>query len=135
MRGIQSDIDLRRSTGTVELELRVTKLPDAKWKRDVKGLFFDYLSTGDKSTLLLEAEKSLNAYAYLWPLSSLELAIWKAACILHGSDTIMLSSAKLTTLEDSILFAGTHRSPSWKEYWTEMRKSNAIEIIMLSCHS
>jgi hypothetical protein len=74
---------LSRRTAKVTLENRFAKLEHTKWQLCVKGLLFDYFSTGDYNTLN-KVEISLNNYEHRGRLSLLELAVWKAASISYA---------------------------------------------------
>jgi hypothetical protein len=69
-------------------------------------------------------------YEQMERLSLVEMAVWKAFCMLRAARAIMVNT-KIMTLEDYILFGAAHRSPSWKEYKTEMRKSNVLPFLEL----
>jgi hypothetical protein len=116
---------LARRTRIVPLESRLTKLEDTKWQLHVKGLLFDYLSTGD-SDILQKVESSLKLYEHMGRLSLLELAVWKAACI---SQVEVDSKTSMKTFHDAVLCVAKHQH-TWKKYRTETRKSNSIEIII-----
>jgi hypothetical protein len=62
-------------------------------------------------------------------LSLLELAVWKAACISRAGQVEPGSKTNIKTLHDAILFVANNRH-TWKKYREEMRKSNAIEVII-----
>jgi hypothetical protein len=120
---------LSRRTAIVAPEKRLTKLEHIKWQLHVKGLLFDYLSTGD-SSILQRVELLLNMYEHMERLSLLELAVWKAACMSHTAEVKPDDSQSImTTLHDAILFTAKHQY-TWKNYRTETRKSNAHEIII-----
>jgi hypothetical protein len=125
--GCVSNVLLKR-TNIVALERRLTKLENTKWQLNVKGMLFDYLSTGD-SSIMQKAEISVNMYEHMERLSLLELAVWKAACISHAGEVKLDSKTSMKTLHDAILFTEKHQH-TWKEYRTETRKSNAIEIVI-----
>jgi hypothetical protein len=123
--GIYVTSALDRWTDIVSLESRLTELEHTKWQLNVKGLLFDYLWAGD-ATILQKSETSLSLYEHMGRLSLLELAVWKAACI---SQVEFDSKTSMKTLHDVILCAAKHQD-AWKEYRTETRKSNSIEIII-----
>jgi hypothetical protein len=118
---------LSRRTIIAPLENRLAKLEETKWQLYVKGLLFDYLSTGDNNTLN-KVKLSLNNYEHRGRLSLLELAVWKAASISYAGHVELDSKMSIKSVHDAILCAATHQH-TWKKYRTEAWKSNAIEII------
>jgi hypothetical protein len=81
---------------------------------------------------LRKATRLLEKYEHMERFALLELAVWKATCTRRAGE-VKVDPSNLKTVEDAIRFAeklAEKQRSAWKDYKTEMRHSNAIEIIM-----
>jgi hypothetical protein len=123
---------LFRNTSALDLDSRADRLPSLNWKLEIQGVLYRYVKldttcmANEGMSLLIQAETLLQKYEQMERLSLLELAVWKAACT---SCVEFDSKTNMKTLHDAILFVANNRH-TWKKYRTEMRKSNAIEIVI-----
>jgi hypothetical protein len=107
------------------------------WENRVLAQLFRYMArdiddSTDTSHYLQEAERLLGKYERMERFCLLELAVWKATCTQRAGE-VKVDPNNVKTVEDTIRFAqklAEKQHSVWKDYKTEMRHSNAIEIIM-----
>jgi hypothetical protein len=127
-------IILRRNSNVVDLESSVDQLQSLNWKLQVQGVLYRYMkldtcSASDEASLLGDVKALIQKYEQMERLSLLELAVWKAACISRAGQEEVDSKTSIKTLHDAILWVANNHH-TWKKYRKEMRKSNAIEIVI-----
>jgi hypothetical protein len=126
---------LRRNSIVVDVERNADQVQCLHWKLQVQGILYRYMkldttcSVNEEASLLCQAETLIQKYEQMERLSLLELAVWKAACISRAGQVEPGSKTNIKTLHDAILFVANNRH-TWKKYREEMRKSNAIEVII-----
>jgi hypothetical protein len=103
------------------------------WENRVLAQLFHYMAgdidgSTDTYQHLREAERLLERYERMERFALLELAVWKMTCTRHAGE-VKVDPKNVRTVEDAMRFAEKQRT-AWKGYKTEMRYSNAIEIIM-----
>jgi hypothetical protein len=99
------------------LELRVDKLGLQKWKDGMKLILFDIVAGRDQLSV---AEELLEKYEDMERISSLELAIWKHACIQIPTKTVS---------NNALDWQGWFQQ-GWKENKDSTRHSPAISGII-----
>jgi hypothetical protein len=126
---------LRRNTSVIDLEIGADRLQSLHWQLHVQGILYRYMRldmtslVSDEASLLKQAKTLLQKYEQMERLSLLELAVWKAACVSRSTRVDLDSKMSMKSVEDAVLcVANNHHT--WKEYRTETRRSNAIEIII-----
>jgi hypothetical protein len=128
---------LDRFDSVSRIERRASKLFKT-WEDRVIAHLFRYMAGDVKASNenhhLLEAERLLEKYELMERFALLELAVWKATCTRHAGE-VKVDPKDVKTVEDAIRFVDAIRvaekqGSGWKDYRTEMRHSNAIEIIM-----
>jgi hypothetical protein len=129
---------LKASETTVSsIERRASKLFDT-WKNRVLAQLLRHKTPGVTDhcifPFLEEAQRLLEKYERMELLSLLELAVWKATCTQLAGE-VKVDPQNVRTVEDAIRFVDAIRfakkqRSAWRDYKTEMRHSNAIEIIL-----
>ena len=131
--GHNGDIIIHLGTSALALDSRAERLQSINWKLQVQEVLFRYMKldstcnpAGAEYSLLFQAKTLLQKFEQMERLSLLELALWKATCILCAG---RVEVAGMKTLDDAIMCVANNRY-TWKKYRVEMRKSDAIEIII-----
>ncbi len=124
---------LTRFTPVLRIKRRASELFET-WENRVLAQLFRYIASDrDGSTKhLLKADRLLRTYERMERFALLELAVWKATCTRRAGE-VKVDPCNLNTVEDTIRFAkklAEKQRSAWKDYKTELRHSNAIEIIM-----
>jgi hypothetical protein len=123
---------LSRFNSVSRIKRRASELFET-WENHVLAQLLHYMAgaidgSTDTYQHLGEAGRLLEKYERMERLSLLELAVWKATCRRHAGE-VKVDPSNLKTVEDTIRFAEKQRTV-WKDYKTELRHSNAIEIVM-----
>jgi hypothetical protein len=105
-----------------EIVARAESIQSKLWKNTVQAEVYRYVfAQDDPQHLLLEApRKTLKRYESLEPFVMLDLAVWKAECLrqMPNVGTDFYAAQQWVT------------GGGWKACKTEMRKSNAMSIVV-----
>jgi hypothetical protein len=102
---------------------RMEKLGLPAWKDALRADLFCYLTSDHQTDLLVKAERTLMKYEQLERLVLLQLAIWKAECLMQMPDTEIGYSKAVDWMKSG-----------WKALKVEMRGSNAIGTVLSLVH-
>lgn len=114
----------RRLSSTSSLAPRVEQLGLSVWQHEIRSYFFQWVHSAGLSatpnTAFAEAYTLLKKYERLELSSLIELAAWKHACVMAGTESQMPSYLDMKEWERN----------GWKKNKTALRRSEATEVIV-----